>query len=290
MKQRVLALGFFDGVHLGHQALLGACRELANSLSCEAAAVTFDRHPLCNITGNAPALLNTPEDRITLLRRFGMAQVHTLEFNEALRDLHWRDFFRLLVEELGAAGLVCGDDYRFGKGGEGTADKLRTLCAETGIPCVVVPEQTVEGIRVSSSHIRNLIEQGDMEQAVRFLGHPHVLSGTVVAGRQLGRTIGVPTANLQLPRDIVQPRFGVYVCDAITEGKRYRAVTNVGIRPTVGGQHVTVEPWLLDFEGDLYGKTLTLEFVAFLRPEQKFENLEQLQHAILQDAETARHK
>ncbi len=287
MEKRVLALGFFDGVHLGHQALLNACRELAQRIGCEAAAVTFDTHPLQYVSGNVPPLLNTPEDRVALLGQFGMSQVHTLRFDQALRNMHWRDFFYLLTAELGAAGLVCGDDYRFGKGGEGTADKLSTLCSEAGIPCVIVPEQTVDGIRVSSTHIRGLIEQGAMEQAVRFLGHPHVLSGTVVAGRQLGRTIGIPTANLQLPSDIVQPRFGVYVCDVIVDGKRCRAVTNIGTRPTVGGQHVTVEPWLLDFDGDLYGKNLTLEFLAFLRPEQKFENLEQLQHAIAADAKAA---
>ena len=119
-----------------------------------------------------------------------------------------------------------------------------------------------------------------MAEAVSFLGHPHVIAGTVVEGKQLGRTIGIPTANLLLPEGVVCPRFGVYACKASVDGKEYLAVTNVGVRPTVSGSGITVEPWLLDYEGDLYGKTLTLEFYAFLRPEQKFDSLEALQAEI----------
>ena len=119
-------------------------------------------------------------------------------------------------------------------------------------------------MRISSTHIRQLLEAGDVANAHRFLGHRHILTGTVVAGRQLGRTIGIPTANLQLPEGVVCPRFGVYACHALVDGKQYPAVTNIGTRPTVGGHHVTVEPWILDFSGDLYGKKITLEFAAFL--------------------------
>ena len=145
-----------------------------------------------------------------------------------------------------------------------------------------------DGVRVSSTHIRALIEGGEMETAVRFLGHAHVLTGTVVKGKQLGRTIGIPTANLLLPEGVVCPRFGVYACKAIVDGREYPAVTNVGVRPTVSGEGVTVEPWLLDFEGDLYGKTLVLHFYSFLRPEMRFASLDALASEIRKNADQTR--
>ena len=149
----------------------------------------------------------------------------------------------------------------------------------------MVPEQTVNGIRISSTYIRNLLEQGKMEEANQFLGHPHVLTGLVKHGKQLGRTIGIPTANLELPKDLVIPRFGVYTCRALVRGDWYPAVTNVGIRPTVSGEGITVEPWILNFDGNIYGSQITLEFYQFLRPEEKFPDLQALQQEIRRNAE-----
>lgn len=283
-EKTVYALGFFDGVHLGHQALLKAACDLARQVGASAGAVTFDRHPGALVSGKATALINTVHDRELLLRRYGMEQVILLPFDEQMMQTPWRAFFDRLVKEFGAAGLVCGDDFRFGRRGEGDARLLKAACEELGIPCTIVPEQTVDGVRVSSTHIRGLLENGEMEAAVRFLGHPHVLSGQVVTGRQLGRTMGIPTANLALRSGIVVPRSGVYACKT----GEHMAVTNVGNRPTVGGHHVTVEPWILDFEDDLYGKNLTLEFYAFLRPEQKFGSLEELQGEIRKNAAQTR--
>ena len=185
----------------------------------------------------------------------------------------------------GAAGFVCGDDFRFGHKGEGDTEKLQAFCRERGLPCIIVPEQTLEGVRISSTAIRRLLENGETEKAVAFLGHPHILSGTVIPGKQLGRTIGIPTANLALPEGLVIPKFGVYACKVWVKGETYRAVTNIGSRPTVNGTGITVEPWLLDFDGDLYGKTITLEFHKFLRPEQKFPSLDALKQQISRDAE-----
>ena len=156
------------------------------------------------------------------------------------------------------------------------------------MPYDVVSEQTIDGVRVSSTYIRSLIEDGNMETAAKFLGHPHILSGTVVQGRQLGRTIGIPTANLLIPKDVVVPRLGVYACTCWMDGKRYMAVTNIGSRPTVDGHQVRAESWLLDFAGDLYGKELTLEFYKFLRPERKFPSLEELRAEILKNGEETR--
>ena len=287
-EKTVYALGFFDGVHLGHQALLEACRQLADRLGAAAAVITFDRHPGALIHGQAPALISTAQDREALLRGYGMEQVIVLPFDEQMMRTPWQDFFARLMDEFGAAGLVCGDDFRFGDRGAGNAALLQTACCDAGIPCQVVPEQTLNGVRVSSTHIRKLLEQGSMEEAVCFLGHPHSLSGKVVTGRGLGHTLGIPTANLELPAGIVCPKHGVYACKALVDGKRYLAVTNVGMRPTVGGHHVTVEPWLLDFVGDLYGKTLTVQFYSFLRPEEKFGSLEELKAEIQKNAAQTR--
>ncbi len=289
MKERtVYALGFFDGVHIGHQALLEACREMAALQSCSAGVITFASHPDELVLGQAPKLLNTLTDRNRLLQSYGNFDVVVLPFDEKMQKMPWQDFFCLLTKEYGAAGLVCGEDFRFGNRGEGTAELLKQACDAAGIGCRIVREQTVDGIRVSSTYIRGLLEQGEMVRANRFLAHPHILTGTVVAGNQLGRTIGIPTANLELPGQLVQPKFGVYACKTVIDGKQYLAVTNVGSRPTVNGQGITVEPWILDFEGDLYGKEITVEFHTFLRPEEKFENLVQLQEQIRRDAEKTR--
>jgi len=286
-QKKIFALGFFDGVHLGHQALLDACQKMARELGAKPAVVTFIGHPDTLVAGKTPPLINTAADREMLLRRYGVEEVEVLNFDRALMKMPWEEFFSMLLEK-GAGGLVCGADFRFGHKGAGNAEKLLAACEKAGIFCTVVPDRKLDGLRVSSSHIRSLLERGEMAEANRFLGHPHILTGEVVHGRQLGRTIGIPTANLQLPGGLLTPAFGVYACRAFVDGATYMAVTNIGTRPTVEGHHVTVEPWLLDFDGDLYGKTLTLEFHAFLRPEQKFDSLEDLKAQIQKDAARTR--
>lgn len=285
-EKTVYALGFFDGVHLGHASLLSACRCLADELGVQAGVVTFSTHPDALVQGTAPGLINTLRDRDSLLReKFHMDTVITLPFDRELMRCSWQDFFRRLLEEFGAAGLVCGEDFRFGHRGEGNGEKLLEACRAAGIPCIVQPQLKLGDIPVSSTHIRYLIEMGRMEHAIRFLGHPHILTGNVVHGHQLGRRLGFPTANLMLPRELVIPKFGVYACRCLVDGKRYPAVTNVGTRPTVAGVGITVETWILDYTGDLYGREITLEFFRFLRPELKFPGLEALQQAIRADAE-----
>jgi riboflavin kinase/FMN adenylyltransferase len=152
----------------------------------------------------------------------------------------------------------------------------------------IIQEQTLKGNRVSSSLIRRLVQSGEMESATRYLGHPHMLTGQVLHGKKLGRTLGVPTANLQIPAGIAVPKFGVYACRAIVDGASFPAVANVGTRPTVSGNGITVEPWILDFEGDLYGKEIRLEFYRFLRSEMKFADLAALKEQIHNDAEETR--
>ena len=284
MNKTIFALGFFDGVHLGHQALLKACRMLADSCGYAAAAVTFSSHPDTLVLGKTPALINTIEDRVRLLQEAGMDDVVVLPFDKQMQSMPWQEFLTLLRESYGAEGLVCGHDFRFGSRGTGNAALLTAYCKEHHMHCAVVPEQKLGDITVSSTYIRTLLEEGKTEEANRFLGHPHILSGTVVTGRQLGRTLGIPTANLSIPEGVAGLPFGVYACKAHVDGETYLAVTNIGNRPTVGGHRITVEPWLLDFDGNLYGKCLTLSFYAFLRPEQKFPSLDALKEEIQKNA------
>lgn len=290
--KRVIALGFFDGVHLGHGALLRRVREAAQAGGYVPAAVTFERHPKDVIPGaeHVP-LLNTPEDRAGLMQRlYGIEDVIVLPFDAHMRDMYWRDYVtELLVGRYGAAYLVAGHDNRFGRRGEGNSDRLRVLCGELGLGCDIIGEVELDGVVVSSTHIRALIAGGDMEGAVRFLGHGHTLTGTVVRGRGLGHTIGIPTANLTVPDGVLVPAFGVYASKVWVNGRDYLAVTNIGVRPTVGdGRGVTVEPWILDFDGDLYGRTIRLELFRQLRGERQFASLDALRAAILENAAQTR--
>ena len=252
-------------------------------LDCAAAAETFDRHPRALFTADPPPLISTAASRRLLLNRYGVTHVKQYPVVPEVMGMPWQDFLAELLAE-GAVGFVCGDDFHFGSRGEGNIHRLVEFCEERNLPCVIVPEQTLEGKRVSSTYIRRQIECGDMETAKRFLGHPHIVSGVVVPGKQLGRTLGIPTANIRLEEGLVVPKFGVYACRVHVDGKDYAAVTNVGTRPTVNGLGITVEPWILDFDGNLYGQEITLEFHRFLRPETRFDGLDALKAQINRDA------
>ena len=289
MKNTIYALGFFDGVHLGHQALLSECRKLAAKHGCSAGVVTFASHPDSLVKGNTPRLINSPKDREWLLREKNQMEILvTLPFDSAMRTMPWENFLDMLRKHYDAAGFVCGEDFRFGHRGSGNANALQQYCNRENLPCTVVPDQIVEGIRVSSTYIRQQLEEGDMATAVKYLGHPHVLSGTVVHGQALGRKLGFPTANLLLPEGLAIPKFGVYASSCLVDGRRYPAVTNLGTRPTVQGSGITVEAWILDYSGNLYDREITLEFHYFLRPEKKFPSLEALRQEIFRNAEETR--
>lgn len=287
-KKIMYALGVFDGVHLGHQALLRACMALAETAGAASGVVTFSSHPDGVVLGAAPKLILTQKERRRILEEYGIQNVVELPFDRALMQMPWQAFVQMLQREYGAAGFVCGSDFRFGFRGEGTAEVLQTYCRKENIPCTVVPEQTLDGTVLSSTYIRTLLENGEMARVNRCLGRPYTIAGTVVAGRQLGRTLGVPTANICLAEELICPKLGVYATQAVVNGVVYPAVTNIGSRPTVGGHQVRAESWLLDFDGDLYGKEMQLRFAAYLRPEEKFPSLEDLVAEIRKDAEKTR--
>ena len=287
MKKRVIALGFFDGVHLGHGALLARTKARALEYGVTSAALTFDRHPDELVHGIQVPLLNTSAERENLIRDlYGVEELLTLHFDAERMAQPWEDFVRhTLLEEYGAVHVVCGYDFRFGACGQGNAQKLAELCKSLGIGCDCIPAVTMRGDVVSSTRVRDLLQQGRAEEAVELLGHAHLLSGTVVSGRGIGRTMGIPTANVRLQDGILLPCKGVYAALTTVDGKCYMAVVNIGSRPTVGGTHTTIEPWILDYVGDLYGKELTLELYSYLREERQFESLEALQGEIHRNAQ-----
>ena len=288
--KRVIALGFFDGVHLGHGALLSRVGEVSRAAGLTPAAVTFDTHPDQLVMGSPVPLINSPADRAELMRsEYGIRDVIVAHFDDRMMKMPWEDFItEYLVKEHGAAHLVAGHDFHFGYMGRGNPERLKAKCAELGIGCDIIPKVEKDGITISSTYIRTLIRQGEMERAAEFLGHPHLLTDMVAHGKKLGSTLGFPTVNLHFQPGVIVPAYGVYATMVtLANGSRYLAVTNIGVRPTVDRDGaVTVEGYLLGgFHGDLYGQTVRMEFYKFLRGERQFASLEELRVEVCQNAQ-----
>lgn len=290
--KRVIALGFFDGVHLAHGALLRRVTETAQRLNATAAAFTFDRQPAAAITGQSVPLLSSVEDRIWLMRRYyGIQEVIVAPF-EGMMKMDWQDFIvQYLIKELGVIHVVAGHDFHFGYMGKGNPERLKAKCAELGVGCDIIDKMEQDGITISSTYIRTLIAQGEMERATEFLGHPHTLTNQVAHGKKIGSsTLGFPTINLHVPPRVIVPAFGVYATRVWFDGQCRNAVTNVGVRPTVSDNdgRVTVEGFILDFDGDLYGHEIRMEFFKHLRSEKKFRSLQELSAEIRRNAQQTR--
>lgn len=288
----VVTPGNHDGVHLGHRALVQAARQLAerHSPRLEVVALTFDPHPLHFVAPErAPALLTSPERRAELLRGAGADRVVVRPFDAAFARLSPEEFVDdVLRRDLRAQAVVVGNDFRFGAQRAGDVGLLRTLLSSTQGEVVTVPPVTLEGEVVSSSHVRAALARGDVGLAARMLTRVHDVTRTVITGAQRGRTIGFPTANLETA-GLMTPADGVYavvarLLDGDPTGALLHGVANLGVRPTVGAGR-SLEVHLLNFAGDLYGKSLRVGFVARLRAEQKFESLEALRAQIARDVE-----
>lgn len=290
-KRKVIALGFFDGVHLGHQALLRKTAERALERDLEPAVFTFDRSPREFVTGVRVPLLTTTEEKRRVVRElFSIREVIAAPFDGKMMTLPWVDFLLMLAQELRAGWLVAGHDFRFGHRNTGNADLLREKAAELGLGCDIIPAVKLEGVTVSSTYIRTLLERGETETAARFLGRPFAISGLVRHGKRLGSSrLGAPTVNLTPDERQLVPAFGVYAARVTVDGMVRPAVTNVGVRPTVdtdGG--VTVESHLLEPVSELYGADCRVEFLKMLRPERRFGSLDGLREQIARDADEAR--
>ena len=287
--KRVIALGFFDGVHNGHGQLMKAVTSAANRTGAVASAFTFDRSPTAVITGQPVPLISSVEDRIWLMRHYyGIQEVVVASF-DAMQRMDWEDFItQYLIRDLGVVHVVAGHDFHFGYMGKGNPQRLKEKCAQLGIGCDIIGTVTQDGITISSTYIRTLIAQGEMERANQFLGHPHTLTNRVAHGKHIGSSaLGFPTVNLSIPDQVIVPAFGVYATKVHFNGHSFMAVTNVGVRPTIQDNdgRVTVEGFILDFSGDLYGQEVRMEFYKRLRGEQKFPSLQALAQEIGRNAQ-----
>lgn len=292
VKNAVVTSGTFDGVHLGHQKILTRIRQIARSIQGETVLITFWPHPRLVLYPNEHnlRLLSTFEEKAKLLRQFGIDHLITIPFTQEFSQLSSEEFIRkVLIGAIETKKLVIGYDHRFGKNREGSFEYLQENSGEFGFDLEEISRQDVEEIAVSSTKIRKALESGDVKTAESCLGRPYELNGLVIKGQQIGRSIGFPTANIHIPNDYkLIPRDGVYAVEASVEGVLYKAMLNIGNRPTVDGTKKTVEAHLFDFQGDLYNKLITVYFHEFLREERKFDSLEALKAQLGKDQQAAK--
>lgn len=286
----VLTIGNFDGVHRGHAEVISKLVKKARQLKVPATLMTFEPQPQEMFRGEtAPARLSILRDKIFLLEELGIDRLVCINFNAKFANLPAEDFIdNLLVESLGVKYLVVGDDFCFGKQRKGNFNMLKSAGEKHSFAVVSTQSFLLGDKRVSSTEIRDLLAKGKMEQARRLLGHPFTLCGKVAHGEKIGRTLGFPTANIALKRQ-VSPVRGVFAVKLYWDNSdTYEGVANVGFRPTVNGQVCQLEVHLFDFDGDLYGKTVEVELVAKIRDEQPFQSLEALKKQINNDANKAK--
>ena len=287
----VATIGTFDGVHNGHLEIIRRITDAARDSNCKSLILTFFPHPRMVIgSGGDIKLLNTLEERIDLLRRTGLDHLVVHPFDEAFSSLGAEEFVAdILVEKLRAKKIIVGHDHRFGRGRSAGYEDLEALGSRYGFEVEQISAEKIDSVSVSSTKIRHALSEGDIPLANKYLGYPYMLSGTVIKGRQLGRTLGFPTANLNIAETYkLIPRQGVYfVCSEIHD-KTFYGVMNIGTRPTVSGDGTSIEVYFLDLDEDLYGQKLTVNLLERLRAEQKFESTDALRQQIAQDVETAR--
>jgi riboflavin kinase/FMN adenylyltransferase len=284
-----VALGLFDGVHLGHRAILGTALTRARAAGLEAVACTFDPHPMEVLQPDrAPRPITTLDERLALIGETGVDAVVVLPFTRELASIEPEAFVKdVLLERLRAREIVVGYNHRFGRGARGDARLLQDLAARGGFRAHVVPPMTVDGAAVSSSEIRTALQRGDVTTAARGLGRPYSIAGPVTSGAGRGRTLGFPTANIESDRPVLVAR-GVYWGRVEVDGRWHSTVVNVGVRPTFGESTLAVEAHLLDFAGDLYGRRVRLEFLERLRDEMRFPSVEDLKAQVARDIAAAR--
>ena len=272
------------------QALMKVTVQRAAEHGVCPSVISFDTHPDIYVRGVDVPLLGSVADRRDLISRVGgIDDIIMIHFDRRFMQTKWDDFLRTVKDELGAIHLVMGRDFCCGWRGEGTSERISAWCGENGLGCDIVDEVRVDGVIVSSTYIRGLVQQGEMELAARYLGHPHTLTDTVGYGYKIGRRIGAPTINTRIPEGVVVPKHGVYAARVWLQDGPRPAVTNVGVRPTFDQDgRLTVESNILDFNGNLYGSQVRLEFLSFLREEIRFPSAEALGVQIRQDLDACR--
>lgn len=277
---RVIALGFFDGVHLGHREIIRKTVETAEEKGLTASVLTFKNFKLKD-----PTELRSYEEKLQIFKGLGVHQVISLDF-DMIKDMEAEVFVdEVLYKELNAKVLVSGTDYTFGKNAVGNAELLKSLSLQRGIGTVIVPDVFFENEKCSSTLIRNLLSEGKIDKANILLGgESFSYEGTVVRGKMLGSTLGFPTANLPIPTDRFKPKFGVYITITTLDGVKYRSISNLGLRPTVeDSDNVNIETFIYGHKGELYGREIKVELLGFVRPEKRFSSVDELKEQVESD-------
>ncbi len=282
-EKTVVAVGNFDGVHKGHQALLQKAASLSKELGAVPAVWSFDSYT----PRSAGVWIVQPSDRNALFGEYGAEKVFLSRYEDVSSYSAERFVRDILIGECGAVRAVCGYNFRFGKDAAAGADELDGYMRKYGGAAFKVEPVEVEGEIVSSTSVRGYLCEGEPKKAARLLGRPYYINLPVVHGRRLGTKLGFPTINQVFPKGLIVPRYGAYACYAEIDGIKYKAVSDVGIRPTVEGAGIISETHILGFDGDLYSCTVKVEFIEFLRPERKFDSLDALKAQIGEDVETA---
>ena len=286
-KGSVVALGNFDGLHIGHMAVINAAEKMAREQNLNLVIATFAEHPMKFLTGIAPKELLTGRLKEKIFKETGakMCNLDLLSIKKMEPEIF---FSEVLISMLNAKGVCCGFNYSFGAKGKGTPELLKSLCEETGILFNMSEAAIVDGKPVSSTRIRQLIESGDIELANKMLGRPYSYERLVVDGDKRGRQMGIPTINQNLPDNMAIPKFGVYISTTTVDGKKYESLTNIGVRPTIGSGFISSETHILDFNGDLYGKDILVALYSYIRPEMKFASIDELYTQINLDISAVR--
>lgn len=276
-----VALGFFDGVHTAHAQVIRAVLEQEG---CVPTVLTFSTDTALPVSKAGSGLLMTEEQKRRRIASFGIRRMFEPSFSE-IGAFSAEEFFEeILCARLRAQVLSCGYDYRFGKGAKGDTALLQKLCAARGVRLIVIPRCSDHGITVSSSEIRRAISSGDMVRANELLGYRYTVDGVVIHGRSLGRTLGFPTLNQRLWKRLLLPKFGVYSSVTHIQGETHRSITNIGVKPTIEGDRAPLaETYMLDAEGDYYGKEASVELLRMSRPEQRFTSIKELKETVLCD-------
>ena len=287
--QTTVALGNFDGLHIGHQSVIACAVRIAQQQGIASAVFTFSNHPLSVIAPErCPPQLLTTTDKVRLLRDIGVDILISIPFTSELLRLSPQEFITLIVDTLHPVHIEVGPNYSFGHKGAGTPEMLQAAGEQYGFAVEIHPAVYVDDILVSSTAIRQMLRAGEVDKAAAFMGRPFCLKGRVITGDGRGRTLGFPTANISLKEDLIVPGDGVYAVEIITQQGVYHGVANVGMNPTFHGKNHRLEVFLLDFSADLYGRIITVTFLQKLRQEIKFSSALQLQMQIACDVAQAR--
>lgn len=274
----VLLLGYFDCIHIGHQRLIEKAKNLKDIKDYKIALFTFKNDGFCK-----DGALLLFDERIAKAERLGVDEIIVADFNEKFKNTSCDEFIDVLYRTLNISAIICGFDYKFGKNAEGNAHTLADICEKRNTPCYVIPKTESNGEKISSTLIKSLLKQGKIKEANELLGEEYSLTGQVVHGREVGRTIGFPTANVNVPANKFRIKNGVYKTRVLIDGKAYGAITNYGARPTFNLGEILTESFVKGFDGDLYGKVITVIFLDFIRDIEKFYDIDKLKEQLEKD-------